>query len=236
MKATDIMTATVVTVGPDTGIKEIAKLLATHQISAVPVVDPENHILGIVSEGDLIRRADRSTFKGPKAWWLAIIISPEKRASEYIRDHGTQAQDVMTRDVITVSEDASLHDIAALLEKHRIKRVPVTRDGKLSGIVSRANLLQGFVAEGAASEAAATADDKQIREQIIENMKEMESAIESFVDVVVKDGLVYLWGGVRSKTEAAALEVAATNVSGVQKVENHLTIMPEIVRSTLWAE
>jgi len=236
MQAKDIMNVNVVTVAPDSDIKEIAKLLAERHVSAVPVVDQERYILGIVSEGDLIRRADRSTFKGPKSWWLALVASPEKQAKEYIRDHGTRAEDVMSREVITVSEDASLHEIAVLIEKHRIKRVPVTRNDKLTGIVSRANLLQGFVAESAASEATGSVDDRSIRERIIEGIREADPSIVNFADVVVKDGVAHLWGGVRTKALVTALEIVARNVPGVRKVENRITVMPEIVQSTLWAE
>jgi len=236
MQAKDIMNADVVTVLPETDIKEIAKTLADRQVSAVPVVDAENQVVGIVSEGDLIRRADRSTFKGPKAWWLAFVVSPEKHAREYVRDHGTRAEDVMTRDVVSVTEDASLHDIAVLLERRRIKRVPVTRNGKLTGIVSRANLLQGFVAESAASDASLDIDDASIRAKVIEGMREVEASHISFTDVIVKDGVVHLWGSVRSKTQLEAVEIAARNVPGVRKVENRITIMPELLSSTLWAE
>ena len=236
MQAKDIMNADVVTVAPETDIKEIAKLLADRHISAVPVVDAESRVLGIVSEGDLIRRADRSSFKGPKAWWLAFVVSPEKHAKEYVRDHGTRAEDVMTREVISVTEDASLHDIAVLLERRRIKRVPVTRDGKLAGIVSRANLLQGFVAENAASDTASDIDDASIRAKVVESIREAEASYMSFADVVVKDGVVHLWGSVRSKTQLEAIEIAARNAPGVRKVENRITIMPELLSSTLWAE
>lgn len=236
MQAKDIMNADVVTVTPETDIKAIAKILAERQISAVPVVDEAKHILGIVSEGDLIRRADRTTFKGPKAWWLAFIVSPEKRAKEYIRDHGTRARDVMTDKVISVPEVASLHDIAVLMEKHRIKRVPVTRDGTLAGIVSRANVLQGFVADGAASVSECSTDDRVIREQVIAAIREADESILSFTDVVVKEGMVHLWGGVRSKAQFNVTEIAARNVPGVRKVENRMAVMPELVQSTLWAE
>lgn len=236
MQANDIMTVNVATVTPDTDIKEIAKLLGDRHISGVPVVDADGHVVGIVSEGDLVRRADRSAFKGPRSWWLAFVASPEKQAREYIKDHGTHASEIMTREVISVPEDTPLHDIVVLLEKHRIKRVPVTRNGKLSGIVSRANLLQGFAAMSESAEAGGSADDRTIREQVVTALKDVDASILNFTNIVVKDGVVRLWGGVRSKAQAEAFDVAARNVPGVRKVENQIAVMPEIIRSTLWAE
>lgn len=236
MQAKDIMNANVVSVTPDTAIGEIAKLLADRHISAAPVVDADNRIVGIVSEGDLVRRADRSTFKGPKAWWLAFVASPERRARDYIRDHGTRAQDVMTREVVSVAEDASLHEIAVLLEKHRIKRVPVTRDGRLAGIVSRANLLRGFAALSAGQPVTSNLDDQSLRQKIINEIRDADPSMVDFADVVVKDGEVQLWGGVSSKEQVEAIELAARNVPGVRKVENHVSVLPQIIESTMWAE
>ncbi len=146
MQAKDVMTSPVVTVGPDASVTDVARLLLERHISAAPVVDGSGTLLGVVSEGDLMRRPEAGTERRP-SWWLTLISEPQDEAREYLKSHGLHARDVMTRHVLTVEEDASLQDIATLLEKHRIKRVPVMRAGKVVGIVSRANLLQALVAQ-----------------------------------------------------------------------------------------
>src|SRR3972149_2283575 len=145
MHAKDVMTTQVVTVSLDAPVAEIAKQLVQRRISAVPVVDADGRPVGIVSEGDLMRRPETGGERHP-SWWLALVAEAETQDREYVKSHGGRARDVMTRDLVTVTEEASLEEIATLLEKHRIKRVPVVREGKLVGIVSRANLLQGIVA------------------------------------------------------------------------------------------
>src|SRR5215471_1029377 len=142
MRAMDVMTTNVITVGPDTSVQEVAKTLSERNISGVPVVDAANRLVGIVSEGDLLHRVetgtDRRVQRRRRSWWLDTIGSDEELARDYVKSHGRTAGDVMTRDVITVSETAQLGDIANLLETKKIKRVPVVRDGTLVGIVSRA--------------------------------------------------------------------------------------------------
>ena len=140
MQARDIMTASVVTVRPATEVSEIAKLLLARNISAMPVVVDQDKVVGIVSEGDLMRRSENETER-QRSWWIRAFAEPEARARDYIKTHGMCAKDIMSKKVISVSEDTSLADIAETLEKHHIKRVTVMRDGKLVGIVSRANLL-----------------------------------------------------------------------------------------------
>ena len=145
MQARDVMTSPVLSVTSDVTVQEIARLLLDRHISAVPVVDGEGILLGLVSEGDLIHRADAGTERHP-SWWLGLVSDPEDDARSYLKSHGLRAGDVMTRNVVAVTEDAPIPEIAELLEKHRIKRVPVVRDGCVVGIVSRANLLQALVA------------------------------------------------------------------------------------------
>ena len=135
MQAKDVMTIDVVTVSPDTEVSDIAKLLLERHISALPVVNSEGQVLGIVSEGDLLHRRETDTEKH-RNWWLGFLVGSEQRATEYSKSHGTKASEIMSREVVTVNEDAQLGDIAELLEVRRIKRVPVLRDGKLVGIVS----------------------------------------------------------------------------------------------------
>lgn len=232
MQAKDIMTTTVVTVRPDASIAEIAHLLLERRISAVPVVDSAGRLLGIVSEGDLMRRPETGTERHP-SWWLSLVASPDERAMAYVKRHGGHAHDAMTRDVISVSEETSLEDVAELLEKHRIKRVPVVRDGKLCGIVSRADLLHGLVARKAAP--AASASDRAIR-AAVENALPEAAVRPDFLNVVVSGGIVHLWGAVETDAEKQAARVVAESVPGVKGVRDEIGVLPPGVRSVMWAE
>lgn len=161
MRAKDVMTSPIVTAGPQTTVPEIAKLLIERRISALPVVDQGERVIGIVSEGDLMRRVE-NTDERHRSWWLRLFSDPATDAADFVKTHGRRAADVMTRDVVTVGEDTPLHEIAALLEERRIKRVPVVREGRVVGIVSRANLLHGLAARPADTPVR-SADDEVIR-------------------------------------------------------------------------
>src|SRR6516162_4005212 len=143
MRAIDLKTTKVITVGENATVPEAAKLLAEHGISAVPVIDKDERVIGMVSEGDLLHRAETGTERR-RSWWLEMMSSTNKLAGEYIRSHSGKVKDVMTRDVLSVTEEIPVADIAVLLETNRIKRVPVVRVGKIVGIVSRANLVRAL--------------------------------------------------------------------------------------------
>jgi len=232
MHAKDVMTTQVVTVSLDAPVAEIAKQLVQRRISAVPVVDADGRPVGIVSEGDLMRRPETGGERHP-SWWLALVAEPETQAREYVKSHGGRARDVMTRDLVTVTEEASLEEIATLLEKHRIKRVPVVREGKLVGIVSRANLLQGIVARQRALQPSA--DDRTLRERVTQAVR-ASGASSQFVDVVVSGGVVHLWGATYTEAERDAIQVAVASVMGAKGVEGQIGVFSPMVRGALWAE
>jgi CBS domain-containing protein len=219
MRAGDVMTTDVVTVSPEARVEEIARLMLEHHISAVPVVDARGRLAGIVSEGDLVRRIETGT-AGTRAWWLELLADPATLAIDYVKTHGRRAADVMTRTVVTVEEDASLADVARLLEGRRIKRVPVVRDGRVVGIVSRADLVRGLAVRSI--ETATVADDRAIREGVLAVLRGQPWWIGTYQTVVVIDGVVHLWGMARSAAERAAIRVAAETVPGVRGVEDHL--------------
>lgn len=233
MRAKDVMTSPVVTVGPETTVPTIAKLLIERQISAVPVVDQEGRVIGVVSEGDLMRRVEHADERH-RSWWLKLFSSPRDDAADYVRTHGRRAADVMTRDVATVSETAPLHEIAALLEERQIKRVPVIEGGRLVGIVSRANLLHGLAARREDAPVP-TADDEVIRSRIQAALRQGIGMTE-FVSVVVKGGIVDLWGATESPEVKRAIKIAAETTEGVREVHDHVGVLPPMVRATLWAE
>ena len=232
MLARDVMTTNVITVGPETSVRDIARQLVTSRISAVPVVDDDGQLVGLVSEGDLMRRPETGAARHP-SWWLRLLAEPETSARDYVKSHGLNARDVMTRDVVTIAEDASLEDVATLLEGYRIKRVPVVRDGKVVGIVSRANLLHGLVARGPGT--APSLDDRGLRDALDKAVADTGIRKE-FINIVVNDGVVRLWGAVETNAEKQALRVAAEGTPGVKDVEDHVGVLPQMVRAVIWAE
>lgn len=219
MQAKDVMTTKVVTVGPETPVNAVAALLLERHISAVPVIDEDRTVLGIVSEGDLMRREETAQ---RQSWWLAAFGDPEELARQFVKSHGQRAKDVMTCEVVTVTEETPLVEIAALLEKHGIKRVPVLREGRLVGIVSRADLLRGLAVRGMKPMTPVAPDDASIRAQVLAVMHREPWARFHFLSVVVDHGVVHLWGLVQSEAERDALRIAAENIPGVQGVEDHL--------------
>ena len=225
MQAKDVMTTKVVTIAEDTEVGAIARVLLEQRISGVPVVDEAGRVLGIVSEGDLMRRPESGTAP-QRSWWLRLVASPEDKAHDYVKTHGMRAADVMTRNVVTVVEDSGVGAIAQLLEERRIKRVPVIRDGKLVGIVSRANLLHGLVAHNKQIGEAPSPDDRSIRDQVIAELKEQGWVTHGSLNVIVSDGVVELWGWVESEEERKAFRIAAETVPGVRAVEDHLGSVP----------
>lgn len=222
MQAKDVMTSPVVTVSPDASVTDVAKLLLERHISAAPVVDESGNLLGVVSEGDLMRRPEAGTERRP-SWWLTLLSDPQDEAREYLKSHGLRARDVMTRHVLTVDEDASLQEIATLLEKHRIKRVPIMRDGKVVGIVSRANLLQALVAQS--RPAPPQADDRALRQAVVDALKSTGARM-LYINVVVSEGVVHLWGMAHSEEEKNAMCVAAEAVTGSRQVCERITLLP----------
>lgn len=223
MQARDLMTTEVVTVRPDTPVPDIAKALIERNVSAVPVVDADGKLLGIVSEGDLLIREEIGSDR-PRSWWLALLSTSEEEARDYVRTHGRRAEHVMTRDVVTIEDSAPLAAIARLLETKRVKRVPVVKDGKLVGIVSRADVLRAFAASAAGATSAVPQDDRDIRERIHKALADMGSG--AHVNVIVSDGVAHLWGLVDTAEEAQAVRVVAENTPGVTAVEDHLARRP----------
>ena len=225
MRATDIMTSEVITVEEDATVQAAAELMAEHGISALPVVDKDTRVIGIVSEGDLLHRAETAT-EQRRSWWLEMMTSTNQLAGEYIKSHSAKVTDVMTRDVISVTETTPIADIAVLLETHRIKRVPVLRDGRLAGIVSRANLVRALAMTINERASSTEADDENIRNKLLAELKAQKWAEVSPANVTVKDGVVHLWSSYLSEQEKRALVVAAENIPGVRRVEDHMRPVP----------
>lgn len=220
MHARDIMTSPAITASTETTLLEIARLMLDYQISAVPIVDENQTVVGLVSEGDLVRRSEIGT-EQKHSWWLSMFGNATVLAEEFVKSHGVTANQVMTKDVITASEDTPLYQIAETLEKKKIKRVPILRDGAVVGIVSRANLLQALTLQQGNSAAAPSREDSVIREELIDLLHGEPWAKATHVNVLVSDGTVHLWGSVRSDAQRDALSVAAKGIAGVKDVTNH---------------
>jgi CBS domain-containing protein len=219
MKARDVMVSPVFTAKPSATVKEVAKLLLDRRISAVPVVDEGGELVGIISEGDLLRRAEIGT-EPRHSWWLRALSGDDALANEYVKAHARTVADVMTRGVITASPDTPLHEIAGLLERHSIKRVPIVKDGKLVGIVSRANLLQALASSR--QEREVPGSDAAVRERILAHLNNQPWAHTLLLNVTVNDGVVDLWGITGSDAERKAIRVAAESTPGVIAVNDHL--------------
>ena len=225
MRAMDVMTSKVITVDENASVTTVAKLLAERGISAVPVVDSENRVISMVSEGDLLHRAETGTERR-QSWWLEMMASTNQLTGDYIKSHSGNVKDVMTRDVLSVTETTSVADIAILLETNRIKRVPVLRDGKLVGIVSRANLVRALAMTINEPTSSTEADDRTIRDDLLAELKAQRWAEVAPANITVKDGVVHLWSSYLSEQEKRALVVAAENIPGVRRVEDHMRPVP----------
>ena len=223
MKARDVMVAPVITATPHATIKSVAETFLKYRISAVPVVDDKGALVGIISEGDLMHRAETGTER-QRPWWLQAIMSQDGLALDYVKAHARKVADAMTRQVITASPETSLQDIAALLEKHAIKRVPIVEIGQLVGIVSRANLVQVFASAGKGLDIPL--DDSAIRNKLLSHLNAQSWARTGLVNVTVNGGVVDLWGIARTDSERKAIRVAAEATPGVRAVNDNIRIWP----------
>ncbi len=232
MRAADVMTPNVITVDPDTSMQALARLLSERGISGVPVVDRDERLIGIVSEGDLLHRVETGTAERAErrtgrrlSWWLDTIASDRELARDYVKSHARTVKDVMTRDVVSVSDTTELAEIAMLLETKRIKRVPVLRDGKLVGIVSRANLVRALATMQSAP--ATVADDHAIGDKLLCELRSKSWVHLSSADIIVRDRVVHLWfSDDQPREERLTFRVAAENIPGVERVEEHIVPAP----------
>jgi CBS domain-containing protein len=225
MNAADVMVTKVISVGPDICVQEAAKVMLTNGISAVPVVGKDGTLLGIVSEGDLVRRAEVGTGRH-RPWWLAMLTGKEVLADEYVREHSRKVTDIMTRKVVTASPDMPLAKVADLLEKNAIKRVPIVKDGRIVGIVSRANLVQALAAFDKGIDAATGASDEAIRTNVVARLDAEPWTRPALINVIVRNGTVDLRGIVDSVSEKRAARVAVEVTPGVRAVNDNLIIRP----------
>jgi CBS domain-containing protein len=214
------MSRQIVSIGPEAPVLDAVQLMLQHRISGLPVIDASGNLQGVVTEGDFLRRAETGTQR-KRARWIEFLMGPGRLASEYVRASGGKVGEVMTPEVHTVTEDAPLEDAVHLMERHRVKRLPVMRDGKVVGIVTRSNLMRAL-AHFALAEQPAAAGDAAIRASLLAELGKQPWAPVGLINVVVTDGVVKLSGALTDERERQAIRVAAENIPGVRKVEDHL--------------
>jgi CBS domain-containing protein len=224
MKAREIMTRRVRTASPDMTVSEIARLLVRHNISAVPIADRRRRVVGIVSEGDLLRRQETGTTRR-RARWLDFLFDTTSGAREFTKTRARRAADVMTRGVVSVTPDTDVGDIADLLEKRRIKRVPVMQGGRLVGIVSRQDVIASL-AKPAPKSRRRAASDADIQAALARGMRAHSWTDRALVNFTVHRGVVELSGVVEDPDRRAALRVLAENTAGVRAVRDNLQVRP----------
>ncbi len=221
MQTGQIMTQNVITVVPETPVAEAARIMLDNHISGLPVIE-NGRLVGIVTEGDFLRRAEIGTER-KRPSWLQFILGTGREAADYVQAHGRKVADVMTRDPVTVGEDATLQDLVAAMEAHHVKRLPVTRDGRLVGIVTRANLLRA-VANVAREITGPTSADDDIRARLVTTLMDADWR-PAGLQVTVRDGVVHLHGLIIDERTRQAVIVAAENTPGVKEVHDHLLLI-----------
>ena len=231
MQAKDVMTRRVISVTPDITVLEAARLMLQNHISGLPVIDRSGQLVGVLSEGDFLRRRETGT-QQRRSRWLEFLMGPGRMALEYTHSHGSKVSEVMTDEVHTVAEDMPLEDVVALMEHYRIKRVPVLRGSKVVGIVTRSNVMHAKVSLARQAPVTATTD-AAIRERMLAEMQHERWAPLSMTNVVVRDGVVELWGTIVDDRQREALKVAAENIPGVKAVKDHLVWVEPMSGMTL---
>ena len=217
MTAAEVMTCDVTTIRPDETVADAARIMLRFGISGLPVVDVAGWLVGIVTEGDFLRRAETGTERRHPRW-LEFLLGPGRLADEYVHSHGRKVEEVMTRNVIAVPSSAPLQDVVRIMERRHIKRVPVVDNGKIVGIVSRANLVQAL-ARLAEEAPASDGGDEAIRARILAEVDKESWAQTSFINVIVRNGVAELWGTIFDEREREAVRVAAENVPGITSVK-----------------
>jgi CBS domain-containing protein len=220
MIVADVMTRNCITIASDATVEEAVNLMLSRHISGLFVVDKDGTLAGVVTEGDLMRRDELGTQRN-RPWWLRLLVSPARQAADFTQANGRHIRDVMTEDVLSIAQDAPLEDVVTTMEKNRIKRLPVTADDRVVGVVSRADLLRALI--GRVRNAGPIGiDDRAIRGAILAALEAQSWAPLTTLNVTVADGVVDLWGTITNEQERHGIRVIAENTDGVKSVNDHL--------------
>ena len=220
MIVADVMTRNCISIAPDATVEEAVNLMLSRHISGLFVVDKAGDLAGVVTEGDLLRRDELGTQRN-RPWWLRLLASPAKQAADFTQANGRFVRDVMTEDVLSVAQDAPLEDVVELMEKNRIKRLPVTADGHVVGVVSRADLLRALIGRARTAEPLAT-DDRSIRTATLSALEAQSWAPMTTLNVTVANAVADVWGTITNEEERRAIHVVVENTPGVKTVHDHL--------------
>ena len=223
MIVADVMTRGVLSVSPETTVEEAARMMLERGISGLFVVDAKGELAGVVTEGDLLRRDEIGTQRF-RPWWLRMLVSPGRQAADFTRTHGRRVRDVMTESVISVGSDADLEEVVDVMERHRIKRVPVTDDKRVVGVVSRSDLLRALVGHVRKDVPTAT-DDRSVRSAVLDALEKQSWAPMTTLNVTVADGIADIWGTITNDDERRAICVIVENTPGVKQVHDHLVFV-----------
>lgn len=226
MNANEVMTVGVITVRPDASVTDAARLMVEHGVSGLPVVDAHGQLVGIVTEGDFLRRAETGTER-LRPRWLEFLLGSGRLANEYVHSHARKIQEVMTSGPVTVCQNTPLQDVVTVMERHRIKRVPVLGGQTLVGIISRANLVQALARLAEEAEPSRP-DDEAMRAQILDDLKRERWTPRDALNVIVRNGVAELWGVIFDERQRQAIKVVAENVRGIKAVRDHLVFVGPI--------
>jgi CBS domain-containing protein len=222
MKAQEIMTRDVITVRPDTSVRDIAALMVEKHISGVPVVTDNGKLIGMVSQSDLLHRAEVGTERKHK-WWFRIFADSAAAAREYAKAHGLKAHDIMSRYVVSVRDDAELRDVADILDKRRLKRVPVVESDRLVGIITRGDLVRAL-SQVQISKVAKKIDNAALHKTLHDRIRSQSWINDNYISLTVNDGVVALWGFVDTADQRSALRILVEETDGVNRVDDKISV------------
>lgn len=235
MYAQDVMTTAMVSIRPDATVREAARLMLRHRVSALPVLDANDRLVGIISEGDLVSHSPLHTSGDGRSWWLRLLaMASPGAADDYVNSHAIEVRDAMSRPVISVAPRTSLRNVAMLIEKHRIKRVPVVSGARVVGIISRADLVRSLATQ-AEPGARLIKGDRALRRAVTRELHRTGADV-TYVNATVSASEVHLWGAVSSSVEKRALLLAARLVPGVRAVRDHTFVIPSRLAASFGAQ
>ncbi len=228
MRVDEVMTTAVATVRADASLGDAIAIMEARHVSGLPVVDGKDALVGMLTEGDLLKRIETGTAVHRRAGWLDLVLGSGRGASDYVRTHSRYVGDLMSHDVLTATEGTSLEEVVALMEKRRVKRLPIVRDGRLVGIVSRADLVR-VIGRALKVEAMGGSADALIQERLQSDLGRQRWFIAGDVTFTVEAGVVTFKGVFSDQQTPAALRVAAQNIAGVTAVEDKLEWIDPVV-------